>query len=159
MIIVYVIDAYGEYYNGTSITAARTREKLEEFGHTVRVVSVSRLKGQDYYHIEEKKIPFITKVSEKQGMVFAKRDKKVLREVFEGADIVHFFMPWTLAKPAIKIAREMGIPITGSFHVAPENITYGAGLGKIGKPWPGLCTNFLETEYIARLIASIVLPK
>lgn len=134
MIIVYVIDAYGEYYNGTSITAARTREKLEEFGHTVRVVSVSRLKGQDYYHIEEKKIPFITKVSEKQGMVFAKRDKKVLREAFEGADIVHFFMPWTLAKPAIKIAREMGIPITGSFHVAPENITYGAGLGKIGKP-------------------------
>lgn len=134
MIIVYVIDVYGEYSNGTSITAVRTREKLVELGHTVRVVSVSRQNGKDYYSLEIRKIPIVSRVSAKQGIVFAKSDKNIFREAFKDADVVHFFLPWKSAKVAIKIAREMNIPVTGSYHTAPENITYGAGLGKYGKP-------------------------
>lgn len=37
MIIVYVIDNYGEFSNGTTVTAKRSKEKLEAKGHTVRI--------------------------------------------------------------------------------------------------------------------------
>ena len=40
MVIVFVIDSFLEETNGTTITAVRTRNKLIELGHEVRVVTV-----------------------------------------------------------------------------------------------------------------------
>ena len=49
MIIVYVIDSYGEFSNGTTITAKRSKEYLEKLGHTVRIVSISKDSNKDFY--------------------------------------------------------------------------------------------------------------
>ena len=50
------------------------------------------------------------------------------REAFEGADVVHFYLPFQLEKKGRKIAKGMGIPCTAAFHLQPENITYNCGL-------------------------------
>ncbi|NLJ32938.1 MAG: glycosyltransferase [Erysipelotrichaceae bacterium] len=134
MIIVYIIDSYGEFSNGTTMTAVRSKQKLEEMGHEVRVVSVSNIEGKEYYQLKQRYIPIVTPVSKKQNTYFAKPDKKVLRKAFEGADVVHFFFPWKSAQVAIKVAKEMGIAVTGSYHMCPEHVAYGSGMGKFFSP-------------------------
>lgn len=49
MIIVYIVDSYGEFSNGTTMTAVRSKQKLEEMGHEVRIVSISNIEGKEYY--------------------------------------------------------------------------------------------------------------
>ena len=116
MIIVYIIDSYGEFSNGTTMTAVRSKQKLEEMGHEVRVVSVSNIEGKEYYQLKQRYIPIVTPVSKKQNTYFAKPDKKVLRKDLR-ADVVHFFFPWKSAQVA-KVAKEMGIAVTGSYHMS-----------------------------------------
>jgi len=133
MVIVFVIDNYGILTNGTTITAYRFVEALKARGHTVRVVSVG-VSGPDMYALPERYIPIVSEVARGQSVLFAQPVDAVLREAFTSADVVHLFMPWKLARRARRIAREMGIPCTAAFHVQPENITYGAGLGPAGSP-------------------------
>ncbi|MCX7656602.1 MAG: glycosyltransferase [Treponemataceae bacterium] len=133
MVIVFVIDNYGILTNGTTITAYRFVEALKARGHTVRVVSVG-VSGPDMYALPKRYIPIVSEVARGQSVLFAKPVQTVLEEAFRGADVVHLFMPWKLARRARRIAREMGIPCTAAFHVQPENITYGAGLGPAGSP-------------------------
>ncbi len=132
MIIVYVIDNYGEFSNGTTITALRSKQKLEEKGHTVRIVTAGDFQGEHIYHLEKRNIPIVSPVAKKQHMYFAKFDEQVMREAFDGADVVHFFMPWQVSIKGIKLCKKMNIPYTAAFHSQPENITYGMGLGRFG---------------------------
>ncbi len=134
MIIVYVIDNYGELSNGTTITALRSKEQLEKRGHTVRVVTSGPVEGPDIYHLEKRYIPIVSAVSEKQQMYFAKPNKKVMTEAFKDADVVHFFMPWKVSRVGIKLCKKLGVPYTAAFHTQPENITFGMGLGRWGSP-------------------------
>jgi 1-acyl-sn-glycerol-3-phosphate acyltransferase len=133
MVIVFVIDNYGILTNGTTMTAYRFVEALKERGHLVRVVGVG-VEGPDMYPVPERIIPIVTPVARKQSIVFAKYDKKVMQAALVGADLVHFFMPWQLARKGLRLAKRMGVPATAAFHVQPENITYGAGLGSWGAP-------------------------
>ena len=71
----------------------------------------------------------IDKYFKANEMVFAKPDEEVMREVFKNQDVIHFYMPFALARKGVKIAEEMHIPHTTAFHVQPENITYAVGLG------------------------------
>ncbi len=111
MIIVYVIDSFGEFLNETAIFASRSKKMLEEMGHTVRVVSNTKLKGEEYFYLQNGK----SKTILKQKYFLAKPDKEVFRKAFEGADVVHFFYPSKAAKVAIKVAKEMSIPVTGLY--------------------------------------------
>lgn len=112
MIIVYVIDSFDEFSNETTIFASCSKKILEGMGHIVRVVSNTKLKGKEYFNLQNGK----SKTMAKQKYYFAKPDKEVFRKAFEGADIVHFFYPSKAAKVAIKVAKEMGIPVTGSYY-------------------------------------------
>jgi len=134
MVIVFVIDNYGEFSNGTTVTAKRTKERLEARGHTVRIVSSGPIEGEGYYRLKKRFIPFVSKVSEKQGMYFSKFDKEIMTEAFTGADIVHFFLPFQLSHKGVMLAKKLDIPYTAAFHSQPENVTYGMGLGRLGRP-------------------------
>ena len=134
MIIVYVIDNYGELSNGTTITALRSKEQLEKRGHTVRVVSAGPVKKPDGYQLKKRYIPIVSPVSKKQHMYFAKPNTKIMIEAFKDADIVHFFMPWKVSRFGIKLCKKLNIPYTAAFHTQPENITFGMGLGRLGRP-------------------------
>lgn len=134
MIIVFVIDNYGEFSNGTTVTAKRTKEKLEARGHTVRVVSSGPIVGEEYFRLPKRFIPIVSRVSEKQGMYFSKFDKKIMEKAFENADLIHFFLPFQVSTKGVKLAKKMNIPFTAAFHSQPENVTYGIGLGRMGRP-------------------------
>jgi glycosyltransferase involved in cell wall biosynthesis/1-acyl-sn-glycerol-3-phosphate acyltransferase len=123
MVIVFVEDNYKNLTDGTSISAYRFRNELIKRGHTVRVLAVD-VSGEDMYGLEEHHVPLVSEVASKNHQHFAKYDEKIVRRAFEGADIVHIFFPWQIARKCYRLAREMGIPVSGAFHCQPENVTY-----------------------------------
>ena len=66
---------------------------------------------------------FLNKVVEKNGVTIAKADEKIVREAIEGSDVVHLLIPFSLSRMAVKIAKELGKPVTASFHCQAENVT------------------------------------
>lgn len=133
LVIVFVVDNFKNKSNGTTITAQRFREMLEKDGHEVRVVTNDH-EGENIYQLKTNFIPIVSYVSKKQGYTFSKPNRKVLREAFTGADIIHFFTPWKTTRVGLKIAKKMNIPTTIAFHVPPESIIYGGNLNFISKP-------------------------
>lgn len=130
LIIVVVVDCFVDKSNGTAVSANNLVQTLRQKGHKVRVVA-PYIEGKDAYRVDERYIPLVTEISHKQHMHFGKADKKVLKEAFRGADIVHFFLPFKLEIIGVKIAKEMNIPFICGFHLQPENITYNAHLRHI----------------------------
>ena len=123
LVIVFVIDIYDGGKNGTSASARRTAEYLRRRGHQVRVVSTG-LPEVDKFLVPVKSIPVVSAVAAKQNFIFAQPVEDTLRVAFNGADIVHLFLPMPLEIKALALAREMGIPCSAAFHLQPENITY-----------------------------------
>lgn len=146
MKIVLVIDQYDIGNNGTTMSARNLVNALRERGHEVRIAGMGT-EGQDKYVLPELKVPVATPIAHKQGMSFAKPVEATIREAFEGADVVHFYMPFLpLAVKGKKIADEMGIPTTGAFHVQPENITYNCGLAH-SKLAPEIVYEFFKKRF------------
>ncbi|MGN0771247.1 MAG: glycosyltransferase [Christensenellales bacterium] len=127
MKIVIVIELYDLMTNGTVMSAHRFADELKKRGHTVRIVATGA-KGEGCFEVRERYLPIATEVARLQQVRFGKPDYETLTNAFSGADIVHLYMPFKLEKKALKIAKQMGIPVTAAFHVQPENITYNAGL-------------------------------
>jgi glycosyltransferase involved in cell wall biosynthesis/1-acyl-sn-glycerol-3-phosphate acyltransferase len=123
MVIVFVEDNYKNLTDGTSISAYRFRNELIKRGHTVRVLAID-VSGEDMYSLKEHYVPLVSEVASKNNMHFAKFDEKIVRRAFEGADIVHIYFPWQIARKCCRLARKMGIPVSGAFHCQPENVTY-----------------------------------
>ncbi len=133
MVIVFVVDNYSNLTNGTNVTANRFAAKLRSLGHEVRIVT-NEYTGEDIYTLKTRNIPVVSMVSKKQGYTFSKPNKELLKEAFDGADIVHLITPWKTSKVSIKIARKMKIPVIAAFHTPPESIIYGARMRIIGAP-------------------------
>ncbi|MDR0555378.1 MAG: glycosyltransferase [Treponema sp.] len=123
MIIVFVEDNYAHETDGTAVSAHRFRDELIKRGHTVRVLAIG-VQGTDMYSLKEHYVPLVTEVASKNNMRFGKFDKKIVTEAFTGADMVHLFFPWQLERKCLKLAREMGIPVSAAFHCQPENVSY-----------------------------------
>nr|MDD6334960.1 glycosyltransferase [bacterium] len=130
MTIVLVIDQFDDGNNGTTVTARRYAQALRRLGHTVRVVAGGG-DAPDKYAVKYRYIPIVSEISATQGMRYARPNDATFIEAFKGADIVHFFIPFSLCRRGEKIARQMKIPTIGAFHMQPENITYTAGLGHV----------------------------
>lgn len=133
MIITLVIDQYGAENNGTTISTRRFAAALAERGHEVRVVAVTNNNpsGKEIlYNVPERKVPLATYFAHKQGLLFAKPVKQTLKEAITGADVVHVLMPFKIEKKAMFMAKKMGVPVTGAFHVQAENVTTQLGLAK-----------------------------
>ena len=130
MKIVLVVDSFADKSNGTSMTAARFCDALRARGHEVRVVA-PYINGEHMYRIKERYIPLVTEISHAQHMMFGAPDEKVLERAFEGADVVHLFLPFKLEIVATKVAKRMKIPYIAAFHLQPEHVTYNIGLQKV----------------------------
>lgn len=151
MIIVYVIDSYGKFSNGTTVTAKRSKEYLEKLGHTVRIVSIDDSNEEGFYQLEERNVPIVSRFAKKQHMHFAVPDKEILTEAFKGADIVHVFLPFKSSLKAIKLGKELNIPVTAAFHMQPEHITYNIGLGRFGTPIAWLIYKYLNLRLYSKV--------
>lgn len=128
MIVVIVIDCFIDKSNGTAISANNLVSSLKEKGHTVRVVS-PYIDGN--WSVKERYIPLVTEISHKQRMHFGEPDEDILKDAFNGADIIHFFLPFKLEIVGVKIAIKMNVPFIGAFHLQPEHITYNIKLNKV----------------------------
>lgn len=137
MIITMVIDLYGDKNNGTTVTAMRTCEALHSLGHEVRVIAYvpdsvkgDVINGVKVLRCEKAVVPVFEGLIESQGFTFGKTTERKIAEFIKGSDVVHLMFPFPLEVMVYHVAKVMHIPVTGAYHLQPENITYTIHLGK-----------------------------
>ena len=109
MKILIVIDQYDNLSNGTTISAKRFVDGLRKAGNEVQVLSTGK-DDENKFALKTYKFPkIIDKYFKANEMVFAKPDEDVMRNVFKDQDVIHFYMPFALARKGVKIAEEMHI--------------------------------------------------
>ena len=134
MKVLFVINGYYTKGNGLSGSARRTVKKLKEAGINVKVLSVrnSDPNGpQPDFVLNDFHIPLFDTLVKKQGYEFSKTDKSVIREAVSWADVVHLEEPFFLQYEACKIAKELNKPLTGTYHIHPENLFASVGLDRV----------------------------
>lgn len=138
MVITMVIDLYGDKNNGTTVTGMRTCEKLLALGHEVRVIAYmpDSIKGDEVNGVKVLRckkavVPFFEGLIESEGFTFGRTTEKEIAQFIQGSDVVHIMFPFPLEAKCRKVAKAMGIPITGAYHLQPENVTYALHIGKI----------------------------
>ncbi|MDO4567352.1 MAG: glycosyltransferase [Clostridia bacterium] len=125
MILTVVCDVLGAENNGTTIAAMNLIRAMREKGHTVRVVCPDEeQRGEsDYYVVRPISFGLLDEYVKKNGVCIAEPDENTLRRAIEGADAVHVMTPFLLSAAAVRIAGELGIPVTAGFHCQAENFT------------------------------------
>lgn len=91
-------------------------------GQDVRILS-SIAGGKPDYPLPIMTIPIFKNIIAKEGFHFAKPKKEIIKEAIRWADLVHLEDPFPVCWSAAKIAKQMRKPITGTFHLYPENLT------------------------------------
>lgn len=133
MKILMVMDQYDEGNNGTTISAQRFAKALRADGHEVRVAASGKPAEGKYPMPAIRFLPIADSIIKSQGMVLAKANPETLEQAIVWADVVHFMMPFALSRVGLRMAKEMGKPVTAAFHVQPENITSTLHLGRSKK--------------------------
>ena len=125
MVITVVCDVLGEANNGTTIAALNLIRSMRERGHDVRVLcSDQSRKGEPGFYIAPAANlgPFQPYL-EKNGVSLSRASSKIVSEAIDGADVVHFMMPFPLGNKAARFAKKRGIAVTAGFHCQAENFT------------------------------------
>lgn len=115
----------GEYFNasnGLSLSTQRFVREFRRMGDEVRVLSSDR-GGISEYSVPVMRVPLVDGIMDKQNYHFAKPDAAVVREALSWAEVVHIEDPFPLSVVAARQAAKIGLPITGTFHLYPENMT------------------------------------
>ena len=151
MKILFVLNNYYSIGNGLAASARRTVQALKDAGQDVRVLSSTNLDPegpQPDYQLKHFHFPVFQPIIDAHGYGFASTDKKVVEEAIRWADVVHMEEPFVLQIKAQKIARRLGKPVTGTYHLHPENVFYSLLLGGWKLPnqlllnaWRNLCFN------------------
>ncbi len=134
MVITVVCDVLGEENNGTSIASMNLIRYLQKRGHEIRILCADQdKKGQKNCYV----VPnydfgkLINAYVKKVGVTLAKPDIEVIKTALDGADAVHIMIPLGLGMATVKIANEMGLPVTAGFHMQAENFTSHIKLNKV----------------------------
>lgn len=122
-------DTYPPQVNGSSYFTYRLARALVARGHQVLVIVPSRTSGLERYNdhgidsLGVASIPFYIN-SFRMALPFTANGaiKKAIAEF--KPDVAHVQGHFFLAKKVCKIARELGIPVVGTNHFMPENLTH-----------------------------------
>ncbi len=128
--ILIVINDYLNKSNGMCISTQRFVEEFRAAGHEVRIATNDRYGALDY-PLGVVRIPVFSGIIEKEGFTFARADMRTIRKAVAWADVVHVEDPFLVCRLAAREARRAGKPVTGTFHLYPENMTYAVRLGEI----------------------------
>lgn len=131
MIITLVTDQFFQNNHGTSVSAQRFAQGLENLGHTVRIVAIDDTNNTEYAVKERNFGRPINAIIHSQGMQLAKFQREPIEKAIKGSDIVHVYMPFKLGYKTIQLCRELNVPCTAGYHLMPENITSTLYLNKI----------------------------
>ena len=146
MKILIVINDYLNKSNGMCISTQRFVEEFRTAGHEVRIATNDRYGALDY-PLGVVRIPVFSGIIEKEGFTFARADMHVIRQAVAWADIVHVEDPFLVCRLAAKEARRAGKPVTGTFHLYPENMTYAVHLGSSRLINDGFMHSFVAGTY------------
>lgn len=134
MKILFVIDTYFTHNNGTSISAQRYAAELRKRGHDVRILTAGE-PGEGIFALPYMHLPIFQPLMDKHNFFFAKFKGEsvmnIIRSAVEWADVVHCFLPFMLEIVTQRVAKEMGKPCTGAYHMQPESLTANLGLHKV----------------------------
>ena len=133
MKVLFVVNNFYAKGNGLSGSARRTVRKLKEAGLDVRVLSGANpdpTGPEPEFQLQDYRIPFFDKLVRKQGYSFSKAETDIITEAIEWADIVHIEEPFAIQMAACKIAKKLGKPCVGTYHLHPENLFASVGLEK-----------------------------
>lgn len=125
MVVTIVCDVLGRANNGTTIAALNLIDALKKRGHTVRVVcsDAERKDQEGFYVVPTLDLGPFNNYMKKNGVTLAKADRRVIGEAIDGADVVHFMIPFSMGAKAARLAHKRGIPVTAGFHCQAENFT------------------------------------
>ncbi len=132
MKILFILNTFYATGNGLSASARRTVEALKAAGQDVRIVAGPNDDPngpQPYYRLKWYHFPLVQPIIDAHGYHFASTDKKILEEAIRWADVVHMEEPFVLEVNAYKIAKKLGKPVTGTYHLHPENVFSSLWLG------------------------------
>lgn len=122
MKILFILNSYYATGNGLSASARRTVQALRDAGQEVRVVSGPNgdpTGPKPDYELKWFYFPIFQPIIDAQGYNFASTDKKIIEEAMRWADVVHMEEPMVLEARACRIARRLGKPVTGTYHLHP----------------------------------------
>lgn len=128
MKILIVINDYLNKSNGMCISTQRFVKEFQKMGHEVRIITNNRY-GELDYSLDVVKIPIFSDVIEKEGYTFAKVNRDTIQRAVTWADVVHLEDPFLVCRRAAIEAKKLGKPVTGTFHMYPENMTYAVHMG------------------------------
>lgn len=125
MKVTMVCDVLGSENNGTTVAAMNLYRSLKAKGHTVKIVCPDKDKEgkEDFFVVPTVNLGVFNNYVAKNGVTIAKCDEDILRKAIEGSDVVHILVPFSLGRHAIKICKELNIPMTASFHAQAENLS------------------------------------
>ena len=132
MKILFILNNYYGMGNGLSASARRTVQALRDAGQEVRVVSGPNSDPagpKPDYELKWFHFPIFQPIIDAQSYSFASTDKKIIEEAMRWADVVHMEEPMVLEARACRIARRLGKPVTGTYHLHPENVFCSLALG------------------------------
>ncbi len=134
MKIVFALDCANIVNNGTGATCLRFAEELRKRGHQVILLGAENDDGKkhkDYVGLKHYHFPVFQGLIEKEGFMFPCSEVDKIYEAVKGADVVHLFLPFKMENTARLIAESLDIPVTGAFHLQPQNITSAIHMGKL----------------------------
>lgn len=131
MKVLFVINSIYVRGNGLNTSARTTIGNLKKAGVDVRVLSMKNLEPggpQPDYPLEQFRFPLLQNFITEHGYSFASSDNRVIEEAVAWADVLHLEEFFVLQWRAIRVARRLGKPCVGTYHLHPENITAAFGI-------------------------------
>lgn len=88
-------------------------KQLRLRGYEVRVITTGE-PGDGLYIVPAYSHNLAATIASWNGIAFGKPDEEVIARALDGADVVHMYMPFPLAKRVHKMAMERHIPCTAA---------------------------------------------
>ena len=125
MKILFVTNNINVPGNGICTSVNTTVRHLRERGIDARFLSgISKdpEEPQPDFPLKRLYFPIFQPIIDANGFSYAKRDRRIIRQAVEWADIIHITEPLFLQTDAIRMAEKMGKPVVGTFHLYTQNI-------------------------------------
>lgn len=119
--------------NGVSTAVVALRSRLISQGVDVRIIACEnpdKEGPQPDYPLKHYVFPFFEPIIRKNGFRYASIDKHTIKEAVQWADIVHLMEGFPFEATTAKIAKKLGKPCVGTYHIFTENITANLGNGR-----------------------------
>ena len=136
MRILFVVNSYYSQGNGLDESARRTVQALREAGQEVRVLSGKNFEDPDGpqpdYPMEKFYFPIMQPMLDSFGYAYADWHGSVVEEAVRWADVIHLEETFFLHHAVMNWAKKLGKPLTGTYHVHPENIIFNLFGHRVG---------------------------